>query len=434
MASAGAPEQARARVEPWWNGGVSPPFRLLLIGLLLLLPRLLRAAPNPEAVEARNEEGLAALAAGRAMEAVEHFQKALDGLSDNRTLKRNLAAALAALADQRREERRPAEAVDLLDRAVTLHPERLRYRLLRGRARYEAGRSNDRLFARDDFAYVLAHDPDNLDALVNLGQLSYLERRLQEAVELWSRASALRPDDAELRARLARAARELDVEGSYAELAGAHFLVRHGAAVPRAVAASVLGQCETAHGDLCARFQHWPDTRTVVTLYTPAEFSSATRLHAWVAGLSDGTIRLTVRPEADTAELGTTIRHEYAHHLIRAIAARVPPWLHEGLAQIAEGRSPGAADARLRSFPVEDLAADLSGQVLGQGDARLVSRFYDAALSFTSHLEQKGGMRGILDLLRRLGEGEAEDSALHAVYGRGWGALVAGWYDRLRVR
>ncbi|MHC4224639.1 MAG: tetratricopeptide repeat protein, partial [Planctomycetota bacterium] len=375
---------------------------VLLAGLFSLC----RAAPGEPAQ--LNEEGIALLQGRRVAEAAANFERALASRPGDAVLERNLAAALAARAEELRRANEPVEAVELLDRAVRLHAERLRYRLLRGRARYQAGRSADRFFAREDFEFVLERDPDHLAALVNLGQLSYMERRLEEAVKLWRHALELRPSDADIRARLDRAERELAVERSYEELRSAKFVVRFGPSIPRTVAETVLTLCETAYDELCARFQHWPDNATVVSLYTPAEFRSATRLHAWVAGLSDGTLRLTVRADSGRTALRSMVYHEYAHHLIRGIASRVPAWLHEGLAQIAEGRSVAAAEARLRKAGALD-PEDLSERILAQSDPRRVARFYDMALSFTEYLRQQGGGdRGIHDLLRGLDEGTGE--------------------------
>ena len=146
---------------------------------------------DPPEIVVLNERGIAHLLAGRPADAVRSFEQARDARRpDHRILDRNLAAALAALAEERRRASSPLEAIDLLRKAVDLHPERLRYRVLLGRARFEAGRDVDRLLAAEDFEWVLERDPDHLDALVNLGQIRYLERELADAEEHWR--SALR--------------------------------------------------------------------------------------------------------------------------------------------------------------------------------------------------------------------------------------------------
>ncbi len=401
----------------------------LLLLLALLAPALLAQA-LPEIVRL-NEEGITHLTERRPRKAVDAFEAARKQLPDNRILKRNLAASLAALAERRREAKQPAAAVKLLDRAVELHPERLRYRVLRGRAHYEAGEGAQRFFAQQDFLFVLRQDPDHLDALVNLGHIHYLERRLEEGVRLWRRAAEFSPKDKDIRSRLAKAERELAVEASYHELRSAHFVVRHGKSVPSSVAETVLSICGSAWDTLCRRFQHWPDGTTVVTLYSPAEFRSATRVHAWVAGLSDGTIRLTVRSTDRAANLRATLFHEFTHHIVRRIAPRAPEWLHEGLAQMAEPRSRKAAEARLRRTP-NVKAQTLSERILGQSDARRVSTLYDLALSFTHYLHDLSGDRGIHEMLDFLKQGKDEAAAFQGVFGRSRDEIFAEWQRRPR--
>ena len=412
---------------------MAPHPRGRFLPLLLLLSGVASAAEWEEAV-ARNEEGIASLLARRPEAALASFEAALRARPGEETLLRNAAAAGASLAEVRRREDRLEEALALLDRAVERHPSRLQYRVQRGLVRLLLGRDTDLLFAREEFEGVLAVDGDQIDALVNLGQVSYLERRLEEAVRLWARALALRPDDGSVAERLERARRELQVESDYEELRDPWFLVRFGPLIPREDAAAVLRSCGEAWQDLCRRFGHYPEAVTVVTLYTAGEFRSATRLHGWVAGLSDGTIRLALAPGTGASRgIRNTLFHEFTHHLLRRVAPAAPGWLHEGLAQLAEERSVAEAEIRLRDSGGPE-ASDLSGEVLRLSDAARVRRFYDAALSFTAFLRGLGGEPGLHALLTALPAGGREEEALRAAFGAGRGALVERWRERLQAR
>jgi len=388
----------------------------------------LRAEPS-EAI-APNEAGLASLTAGRALEAIGRFEAAARAAPNDAVIRRNLAAALAAEADQLRQAEEFDGAARLLDRAITLHPSRLRYRVLRGRARFEGGRAAERISAYEDFAWVLALDPEHLDALVNLGQIAYAERRLPEAERCWTAALRLSPDDSDIRTRLDRARREGAVEEAFEELRSARFRVRFGASVSREQAGEVRRLCETAHDELCARFGTHPAAETVVTLYSAAEFRSATQLHGWVAGLSDGSIRIAVRADTPLDELRATVYHEYTHHLIRGISPRVPPWLHEGLAQLAEGRNVPRAEARLRlSLPLPPSALDHA--VLSESDPRRVGGFYDLALGFAWRLQELRGDAGFQELLQGIGRLRDIDEVMRRVYGGSRDELFADWTARL---
>lgn len=395
----------------------------------LVLAACTASAGPPAAAAARNEEGLARLDDGRAAEAILAFDEALRLRPGSAVLERNLAAALAARAGELVRERRHGEALPLLERAVRLHPGRLSYRVVLGQARFDAGDGALRAAAREDLAFVLARDPDHLEALVQLGQIAYLERDLEEAVGLWRRAFALRPGDPQIAARLAKAERERDVEGSFGEIGGTWFLVRYSPSIPLARAQEALVLCEEARGRLSAAYGSYPP-RIVVTLYTRDEFRSATDLHGWVAGLSDGTIRLAVGKDPDPAALKATILHELTHHVVREIAPQAPVWLQEGLAQTEEGRSVEAAEQRLRrAGTLEDNL--LSAEILRQDDPRKVALFYDAALAFTRFLDD--GQRGaIARLLRELGAGKQEAMAFREAFGDTRETLFERWRKSLK--
>ncbi len=379
--------------------------------------------PSTEAVQA-NEQGIRSLLDREADQAATAFRHALAKAPDSVVVRRNLAAALAAGGERRRLERKPWEAVALFLEAVGLHPERLLYRVQLGRARFQTENNGARLSAHEDFSWVLKRAPDHLDALVSLGEIEYMERRLDEAVRLWSQALALRPHDADVTTRLAKARREQTVERSFRELPGQVFLLRYSPDVSEPLAARALQLCEQAYGELSKNYQSYPD-RIVVTLYTPAQFRSATRTQGWVAGLWDGTIRLAVRPRPQDAELRATIRHELTHHLVRAITRHAPVWLHEGLAQINEGKQAETAEARLARGRSPQ-PRELDAHILSQRDPRRVSRFYDIALAYTAWLNRtRSG--AVQDLLRSLAKEESIDSALRATFGESRRALFERW-------
>jgi hypothetical protein len=387
------------------------------------------ASAGPPAEITWNEQGLERLLAGKPEEAARAFEEALVARSAEPVIERNLAAALAQWGEERRAARHASEALLLLEQAVRLHPTRLSYRVLLGRARFEAGDDRLRAAARDDFGYVLARDPDHVDALVNLGQIEYLARELEAAAGRFRHALDLRPGDPDIAERLARALRELEVERSFAEVSGAWFLVRYSPAIPLERAQAVLVMCEEARGRLSATYGSYPP-RIVVTLYTPGEFKNATLLHGWVSGLSDGTIRLTLPKRPDDAALRATIVHEMTHHIVREVAPGAPVWLHEGLAQIEEGRSAAQAEERLRQAgALPDTL--LSAEILRQEDPRKVVLFYDAALAFTRYLDD-GQRGGIARLLRGIGAGKDEEEAFSEAFGDTREKMFERWRNGLK--
>jgi hypothetical protein len=244
------------------------------------------------------------------------------------------------------------------------------------------------------------------------------------------RALALRPQDGGVAARLREMRRERDVEAKYESLESSVFHVRYAPALRRDRAESVLRICEAAWGDLTTRFGHFPEGRVAVTLYPPADFQAATNLHGWVAGVSDGTIRMSIRTSTREAELRATLRHELTHHVLRSLSSNIPVWLHEGLAQLAEGSSGARATRRFRGQQSGDsgpLNKDLDVRILSERDSRRVARYYALALAFTHYLTERHGDPGMQKLLRELRGGHSENDAIRAAFGSSRSELFAGW-------
>jgi tetratricopeptide (TPR) repeat protein len=410
---------------------MSRPLLAGLLGILVTAPAW--GGPPQDAVIA-NERGIAHLTARRFDPAIQSFRAARKILPEDRVVARNLAAALARKAEREMQARRPDRAIELLREARELHPGRLRYRVALARAYLGTKRDSDRLSARDQLMAVLETDPDHLDALLIMASIDYHERRLDDGFTRLQHAVSLEPDNRLVVARRDEMKRERDVENRYEALEGANFIVRFAPNEKlRARAETVLDQCLRAWSDLAGRFGHYPSGRIVVTLYPPADFRRATNLHGWVAGVSDGSIRLTVKDSTRNESLNRTIRHEIAHHIIRDLAPRTPVWLHEGLAQMAEGDSGARASRRFaRGEPPKD--AELDRSILSERDQTRVSRFYALSLAFTHYLQQLQGDRGIQGLLDELKRGRSLDGACQIVFGEKRAALFAAWLRSIRQR
>ena len=395
----------------------------------------MHAAPPkpPRAAVAANERGIAHLLKDRVGPALGAFRQARDLLPDNPVVRRNLAAARAANGMQLLRARRAAEAVKELRLARELHPTRIRYRILLARALIDLGGDGDLLGAREELVAALDADPDQLDALVLLAGLDYRDRRLEDGTRNLEHAKRLRPGDAEVVTRLARMRRERNAERDYESLRSGIFIVRYAPEIPIRRAEIVRGYCEEAWNELCGRFGHFPEGQITVTLYLPQDFKEATNLHRWVAGVSDGSIRLTVSRSTRDDSLRSVLYHELTHHILRNYAPRIPAWLHEGLAQIAEGRDALRAERRLKRGGGLDVR-ELDRSILSERNRGRVSHYYDIALGFTNFLWRRNGDRGIQELLRQLSEGTRIDTAIKSVFGEERAALFATWKTALLPR
>jgi len=267
----------------------------------------------------------------------------------------------------------------------------------------------------------LAHDPEHPALLELLGDLRNREERVQDALQAWQEAFEQRPGD-RLQEKIDKARRELSAGRDYALTATSHFNVRYDGDVDVELADSVMEYLEEEYWKMADRFDHAPRQPITVVLYPTREFRDVTQAPEWVGGLYDGKIRVPLGglrrldPRA-SAVLSHELTHAFVHSVTRG---HCPQWLHEGLAQRAEGRTLSARD---RQGVLERLA---KGDPAGWESPGFS---YPIALSLTDWLEARGGFHKLMDTLELLGQGNDLDSALEAVYNRTYAELCREWSE-----
>jgi tetratricopeptide (TPR) repeat protein len=265
----------------------------------------------------------------------------------------------------------------------------------------------------------LVRDPGVADLHEILGDLRDREERVDEALASWREAFRLDPSD-RVRDRIVRAERELAAGRDYAFSAAAHFTLRYDGALDQDLVASVTDFLEDRFRELTQAYRHAPSQPITVLLYPKQAFRDVTQAGAEVAGLYDGKIRV---PLGGLRQLDPGAKRVLTHELTHAIVqsktrGNCPRWLHEGLAQAAEPRTPRRADtdALARTVRADDPAT--------WPDAAFS---YAAALSFTRFLEGRGGTDLLVRLLDRLGDGETLDAALSVLYDATYADLAVEW-------
>ena len=265
----------------------------------------------------------------------------------------------------------------------------------------------------------LVRDPGVADLHEILGDLRDREERVDEALSSWREAFRLDPTD-RVRDRIVKAERELAAGRDYAFSAAAHFTLRYDGALDQDLVASVTDFLEDRFRELTQAYRHAPSQPITVLLYPKQAFRDVTQAGAEVAGLYDGKIRV---PLGGLSQLDPGAKRVLTHELTHAFVhsktrGNCPRWLHEGLAQAAEPRSPRRADmiALARTVRAEDPAT--------WPDAAFS---YPASLSFTRFLEARRGPDLLVSVLDRLGDGETLDAALSALYGATYAELAVEW-------
>lgn len=376
---------------------------------------------------AKNDEAVRRFGQGDLEGALGLLREALLLLPDDSALRTNAGRVLVELGDAHREARRFAEAARDYHEAGGLMPDDPAPQLREGLVLHEALRDRDAVAVLDPVVHRWADDPLAHDllarALYRLGENA-------RAIRLWERAVALDPENEQARAALERARREESVEGDLVvDLGAAHFSIKYDGAQNVALGRLVAHTLEAAYNDVGRLLGRYPPGEVAVVIYPGRTFSATTGAHGWVAGLYDGKIRVPAQglSDAPAGEVRRVLTHEYAHALLRAVGGpRVPAWLHEGFAQVAEGRARSDARRALRRGAVPALGA-LAQSFAGEGDPARAMLLYAAACDLVHDLLGRGGAPLLADLLDRLGRGEELGAATRAIYGLGLDELDAAW-------
>ena len=330
-----------------------------------------------------------ALAAGRARAAADAFREAI--AADSKNARLHLGAGMAAAL-----ERRDADAVDALQRALTLEP-----RLV--------------------------------EAQALLGQIQYRIGDASAAIRTYEALVAATPGDPGPRATLDRWRREAALHDRMRQTIDAHFTVSFDGPAEERLASAALASLDRAYWRIGQLLGTYPSAPIPVVLYSDEAFRDITRSPAWAAGAYDGIIRVPVRGALERRdELDRVLAHEFTHALVRTLAARgVPLWLNEGLASALATGDLDAASAAIKADTdvgttsgASELARGTNGrpvislQALQSGFGRLsateaAAAYAVSAVAARRLLDEAGGF-AIANLLRDLGAGvDFETAFLH---------------------
>jgi tetratricopeptide (TPR) repeat protein len=252
-----------------------------------------------------------------------------------------------------------------------------------------------------------------------LGDLRNREERVEEALSAWQESFRVAPSD-RVRDKIEKAQRELAAGRDFRFTAAAHFNLKYDGVLDQDLVASITDFLEDSYSELTSLYRDAPGQPITVLLYPQQAFHDVTQLGREVAGVYDGKIRV---PLAGLKVLDgaaeRVLKHELAHAVVQAKSrGACPRWLHEGLAQMAEPRTLGRADA-----------AHLAAVVRADDPSTWPDRAftYPAALSLTTYLAERRGFDSVVSVLGALGDGERLDRALEAMYGESFAELARDW-------
>ncbi len=161
--------------------------------------------------------------------------------------------------------------------------------------------------------------------------------------------------------------------------------------------------------------------------------AEAAGVEPWVAGFALGEQGLIVvgpgEAERGPGALSSLLRHELAHLALDAVAGpRVPRWLHEGYAQMAEGSWGWDRAWTLRLSFLRGEGPSLEQLTLEFPRAEPAARTaYLLSYTAVNHLVSLSGERGLRAFFSRLAAGEDVDGSMRLTYGITLGQFEDRW-------
>jgi hypothetical protein len=209
------------------------------------------------------------------------------------------------------------------------------------------------------------------------------------------------------------------VEERFSERASSSILlVYDGQRVEPGLERILLAALERAYADLVRDFGSGPVEKVVVVVYAERDFQAVTHAPSWADGFFDGKVRVPARGITGvTPELLSVLRHEMTHSFVHfRTRGRAPTWLHEGLAQLEEGKTAapfasalaGAYTAR-GTFALSALEGGFTGFSAPQARSG-----YAVSLAVAEMLRDTRGLGALAHFLDRLGEGGSVEAAMRA--------------------
>ncbi|MBI3449212.1 MAG: tetratricopeptide repeat protein [Acidobacteria bacterium] len=283
------------------------------------------------------------------------------------------------------------------------------------RVRMTQGRNDD---AESLIQNALVLRPGDAIGLALLGEVAYRTDRLPEAIDLWERSLKVETDAA-LQEKLQKAKRQLSAEADFFRAGAAHFTLKYdGDRASQDLSREILDHLEAEFGELSSRYNVYPASIVIVTLYSRDAFFDVTRSPKWVGGLFDGQIRVPIGGLSHlTNEAKSVFTHELTHCMVyHKTHGNSPRWLQEGIAQWQEGKTTGRAG--------RDLAAKFARATPAQIDADFS---YPLALSLVEYFLKTYSFSQLLDLLDALGRANDIGAALTSATGEGYEAFLTSW-------
>ncbi len=251
--------------------------------------------------------------------------------------------------------------------------------------------------------------PSSAQARTLKGEVYYKQGRLRDAVSEWEQALQDKPQDKVIQGLLAKASKELGVEGSFTKRETYNFNLKYDGEEDRKLGEFVLDILQDVASDVGSDLDFYQKEPVNVILYTKRQFVDITHAPAWSDGIFDGNIRIPAGGGMiDRTALSAVLHHEYTHAVIHTeISGHVPAWLDEGVAQYEEHWASRRKSGDFTPVPLSSLDSTFA-----KLDATKAREAYAESLSAVRYYVNTYGIYSLSQLLKDMGKGKDVSGAM----------------------
>ncbi|MCX5686831.1 MAG: hypothetical protein NTW09_05190 [Candidatus Omnitrophica bacterium] len=240
-----------------------------------------------------------------------------------------------------------------------------------------------------------------------LGDIYYKNADFEKARFYFGRALAMSSENAPLKRKFRKVVKEVSLAKTEESRDFAHFELRYDKdlAVDASSVKEILDRC---YLDVGGDLKYFPDSKTVVFLYSPSDFRRIFALSPAARAFYDGSIRIPLSEKALTGkQLTSHIYHEYTHAVVYArTGSNCPVWLNEGIAVWEEHKKdPAISYIFARLVDKDNISLAFLHMPFDQGDEKEVRARYLVAYSAVKYIIATSGLAGLNVILSRIKEG-----------------------------
>lgn len=370
------------------------------------------------------KRGLAELRAKRYVAAVDLLERANSMRPDEEAVAHGLAAALTHIGGADHAAGDLRAAIDRFERANSLWPNQVNILASLGQIRFDLGEVRAAL---PHFEAVIALEPNHAHALAGLGHIAVRLDREEEAADYFRRASEAAPDHQGYRQLAAKFGKHASVESGFRSLRHGIFELQYPAgraAGVQKVLPTIRTWLNGALRDLRRDLGRMPKQPIKIVLYAEGQFRAVSTAQHWAKAYFDGKVRLDLGAwETNRDGVRDDLRHELAHAFLHTFYPGLPAWIHEGYAQLIEGRGLSVARSVCRAGLLERrLWVD---GFVSSDDVNVVRRGYAQSLLAVAHLRGLRSTREFTRVLQKISGGMSSEAAVQNVYRLELDALFA---------